>query len=143
MTTLLRSFGLALAIGCAGSSFATTLLYDSEGRRDPFREPGFGEATDVRCPDDGTLASVQVGELRLTGIATTPTGTIATFEGGPWNRGYFVRVGDALCDGEVLFIDAARGAVTVRQPTESVLKPFKERVVLLEEEAPRRRPGRR
>jgi type IV pilus assembly protein PilP len=80
-----------------------TYRYDPQGRRDPFRsligptpklEPG------QRPPG---LPGFLIDEMKLQGIFKTPQGMTAMING-PDNKGYLVRVGDKVLDGEVIRI---------------------------------------
>ena len=77
--------------------------YDPQGRRDPFRsligptpklEPG------QRPP--GT-AGFLIDEMKLQGVFKTRAGLTAMING-PDNKGYLLRVGDKVLDGEVIRI---------------------------------------
>jgi len=80
-----------------------TYRYDPQGRRDPFRsligpspklEPG------QRPPG---LAGFLIDEMKLQGIFKTRAGMTAMV-GGPDNKGYSLKVGDKVLDGEVIRI---------------------------------------
>jgi len=91
---------------------AETYRYDPQGRRDPFRslvgpapklEPG------VRPPG---VPGFLIDEMKLTGIVRTKQGPVGVVSG-PDNKGYLIRVGDKVLDGEVIRITAT--AVVFRQ----------------------------
>jgi type IV pilus assembly protein PilP len=78
-----------------------TYRYDPQGRRDPFRsligptpklEPG------QRPPG---LPGFLIDEMKLQGVFKTPQGMTAMING-PDNKGYLIRVGDKVLDGEVI-----------------------------------------
>lgn len=80
-----------------------TYRYDPQGRRDPFRsligptpklEPGMRPA--------GT-AGFLIDEMKLQGVFKTKAGLTAMING-PDNKGYLLRVGDKVLDGEVIRI---------------------------------------
>lgn len=80
-----------------------TYRYDPQGRRDPFRsligptpklEPG------QRPPG---LPGFLIDEMKLQGIFKTPQGMTAMING-PDNKGYLIRIGDKVLDGEVIRI---------------------------------------
>lgn len=80
-----------------------TYRYDPQGRRDPFRsligptpklEPGQRPAG---------LAGFLIDEMKLQGIFRTRQGLTAMISG-PDNKGYNLRVGDKVLDGEVIRI---------------------------------------
>ncbi|MEM7246872.1 MAG: hypothetical protein AAF533_16080 [Acidobacteriota bacterium] len=129
--SLVASSALAQGRGRASTG------YDSQGRRDPFRPTiGQDKEEDTDCGSFEGLRSVMVQEVKLTSIVSTPDGNVATFEGGPYNLGYFTRVGDRFCDGTVHEINFETKAVTVQQkrndPTrERFLKPYTERIIQL------------
>jgi hypothetical protein len=68
-----------------------------------------------------------ITEVDLIGIVTSPRGDLV-FLNGSDNRGYFLRVGDALYDGRVKKIDRAAGRVVFRQKVEDPreIKPYRE-----------------
>ncbi|HEV8657534.1 MAG TPA: pilus assembly protein PilP [Thermoanaerobaculia bacterium] len=91
---------------------AETYRYDPQGRRDPFRslvgpapriEPG------QRPPG---VPGFLIDEMKLTGIVRTRQGPVGVVSG-PDNKGYLIRVGDKVLDGEVIRITAS--AVVFRQ----------------------------
>ena len=80
-----------------------TYRYDPQGRRDPFRsligptpqlEPG------QRPPG---VPGFLIDEIKLTGIVRTKQGIVGVISG-PDNKGYLIRVGDKVLDGEVIRI---------------------------------------
>lgn len=80
-----------------------TYRYDPQGRRDPFRsligptpklEPGARPA--------GTPGFL-IDEMKLQGVFKTKAGLTAMING-PDNKGYLLRVGDKVLDGEVIRI---------------------------------------
>lgn len=82
---------------------AETYRYDPQGRRDPFRslvgpapklEPG------ARPPG---VPGFLIDELKLTGIVRTKSGMVGVVSG-PDNKGYLIRMGDKVLDGEVIRI---------------------------------------
>ena len=84
-------------------STGETYRYDPQGRRDPFRslvgptpkiEPG------ARPPG---VPGFLIDEIKLTGIVRTKQG-IAGVISGPDNKGYLIRVGEKVLDGEVIRI---------------------------------------
>jgi Tfp pilus assembly protein PilP len=89
-----------------------TYRYDPQGRRDPFRsligpapklEPG------QRPPG---VAGFLIDEMKLQGVFQTRHGLHAMISG-PDNKGYPLRVGDKVLDGEVIRI--TRSQVVFRQ----------------------------
>ena len=58
---------------------------------------------------------------------------------GPDNKGYFLRVGDAVFDGTVIAVDPRLGSVTFRQEIDDprIIKPYRDvvkRLVAVNEE---------
>ena len=91
---------------------ADTYRYDPQGRRDPFRSlvgPAPQRDASVRAPG---LPGFLIDEIKLTGIVRTKQG-IAGVIAGPDNKGYLIRVGDKVLDGEVIRITPS--AVVFRQ----------------------------
>jgi type IV pilus assembly protein PilP len=89
-----------------------TYRYDPQGRRDPFRsligpapklEPG------QRPPG---VAGFLIDEMKLQGVIQTRHGLQAMISG-PDNKGYALRVGDKVLDGEVIRI--TKSSVVFRQ----------------------------
>lgn len=89
-----------------------TYRYDPQGRRDPFRsligptpklEPG------QRPPG---VPGFLIDEMKLQGVFQTRQGLTAMING-PDNKGYLIRVGDKVLDGEVIRI--TRTSVVFRQ----------------------------
>ena len=91
---------------------AETYRYDPQGRRDPFRslvgpapklQPGQRPA--------GTPGFL-IDEMKLQGVVRTKQGLVGMING-PDNKGYLIRVGDKVLDGEVIRITAS--SVVFRQ----------------------------
>lgn len=89
-----------------------TYRYDPQGRRDPFRsligpapklEPG------QRPPG---VPGFLIDEMKLQGVFKTRQGLTGMING-PDNKGYLIRVGDKVLDGEVIRI--TRTSVVFRQ----------------------------
>lgn len=108
--------------------------YDPEGRRDPFQSLF---ETVKRIPKGERprgVAGMLVSEVNLDGIIQDPqSGDIAFFMGSD-NKGYFLRVGDTVYDGQLVAIDARRGTVTFRQQVDDprMIKPYRDVVKRLE-----------
>ncbi|HEX7418715.1 MAG TPA: hypothetical protein VF505_02445 [Thermoanaerobaculia bacterium] len=82
---------------------ADTYRYDPQGRRDPFRSL-VGPAPKL---EDGKrppgVPGFLIDEIKLTGVVRTKSG-IAGVISGPDNKGYLIRVGEKVLDGEVIRI---------------------------------------
>ncbi|HEX9983433.1 MAG TPA: pilus assembly protein PilP [Thermoanaerobaculia bacterium] len=83
---------------------ADTYRYDPQGRRDPFRslvgpapklEPG------QRPPG---LPGFMIDEMKLQGVVRTRNSGLVAMINGPDNKGYLIKVGDKVLDGEVIRI---------------------------------------
>jgi type IV pilus assembly protein PilP len=91
---------------------ADTYRYDPQGRRDPFRSLiGPTPRIDAGQRPEG-LPGFLIDELKLQGIFRTRQGYTAMFNA-PDNKGYSVRVGDKVLDGEIVRITAT--SVVFRQ----------------------------
>ncbi len=101
--------------------------YDPAGRRDPFRS--LIEKVDVerQGPRPTGIAGMLISEVDLVGIVRDPDGDLAFFNGSD-NRGYFLRVGEKLYDGQVVRIDTRNGRVVFRQEVNDprLIKPYRE-----------------
>jgi len=117
--------------------------YDPGGRRDPFRSLYEEAATRRKGPRPPGVAGMLIAEIGLAGIVKDAQGgNIALFMG-PDGKGYFLRAGDEVYDGNVLAVDPAAGAVTFRQQVDDprLIKPYRDVVKRLtpvdtEEEKP-------
>ena len=84
---------------------ADTYRYDPQGRRDPFRSLiGPTPKIDAGNRPEG-LPGFLIDELKLQGIFKTRQGFTAMMNA-PDNKGYSVRVGNKVLDGEVIRITA-------------------------------------
>lgn len=91
---------------------ADSYRYDSQGRRDPFRSligPRRTAGIDDRPP--GTPGFL-VDEIDLAGVVKTKQSLVAMIAG-PDNKGYLLRVGDKVFDGEVVRI--TQNSIVFRQ----------------------------
>lgn len=80
-----------------------TYRYDPQGRRDPFRSlvgPTPRIEQGLRPPG---VPGFLIDEIKLTGIVRTKQGIVGVIAG-PDNKGYLIRVGDKVLDGEVIRI---------------------------------------
>jgi type IV pilus assembly protein PilP len=89
-----------------------TYRYDPQGRRDPFRSLiGPAPQHDISQRPEG-VPGFLIDEVKLQGVINTRHG-LAGMISGPDNKGYLIRVGDKLFDGEVIRI--TRSSVVFRQ----------------------------
>lgn len=82
---------------------ADTYRYDPQGRRDPFQSligPTPRVAPGQRPPG---VPGFLIDEMKLQGVLKTRAGLVAMVDG-PDNKGYLIRVGDKVLDGEVIRI---------------------------------------
>ncbi|HUP66486.1 MAG TPA: pilus assembly protein PilP [Thermoanaerobaculia bacterium] len=89
-----------------------TYQYDSQGRRDPFRSLVGPTRTLDRGNRPPGVPGFMIDELDIQGVVQTRAGMVAMIKG-PDNKGYLIRTGEKLFDGEVTRID--RTAVVFRQ----------------------------
>jgi hypothetical protein len=101
--------------------------YDPAGRRDPFRSLVENVAIKGEGERPQGIAGMMISEVDLVGIITSPRGDIA-FLNGSDNRGYFMRSGDSLYDGQLESVDRAAGRVVFRQKVDDPreIKPYRE-----------------
>jgi type IV pilus assembly protein PilP len=117
---------------------ADTYRYDPQGRRDPFRSL-IGPTRPLERGDrpEG-VPGFLVDEVDIQGVVQTKAGMVAIIKG-PDNKGYLIRAGEKLFDGEVIRVE--RTAVVFRQevndPTR--IERFREVVKELVPESQRRR----
>lgn len=91
---------------------ADTYRYDSQGRRDPFRSligPRQSLGEGERPPG---VPGFLVDEIDLSGVVKTKQGLVAMIKG-PDNKGYLIRVGDKVFDGELIRI--SQNSIVFRQ----------------------------
>lgn len=81
---------------------ADTYRYDPQGRRDPFQSL-IGPRPALQGQRPPGVPGFLVDEVKLQGILRTRQGPMAMIDG-PDNKGYRIRVGDKLLDGEVIKI---------------------------------------
>jgi type IV pilus assembly protein PilP len=84
---------------------ADTYRYDPQGRRDPFRSLiGPTPRLDRGSRPEG-VPGFLIDELKLQGVFKTRQGLTAMVNA-PDNKGYLVRIGDKVLDGEIIRITA-------------------------------------
>lgn len=113
--------------------------YDAAGRRDPFLNLFESMGIGPRGPRPRGSSGMLVAELDLVGIVKDPSGGDVALVIGSDNKGYFLRVGDAVYDGNVIAVDSRLGNVTFRQQVDDprLIKPYRDivkRLVPLDEE---------
>ena len=101
--------------------------YDPAGRRDPFRSLVDAANTVGKGPRPRGIAGMLISEVDLVGIVQKGKGAIAFFNGSD-NKGYFLKVGDALYDGKIIRIDRKTGTVVFRQDINDPrsIKPYRD-----------------
>ncbi len=101
--------------------------YDPAGRRDPFRSLVDALNQIGKGPRPRGIAGMLISEVDLVGIVQKGRGHIAFFNGSD-NKGYFLRVGDALYDGKIIRIDRRTGTVVFRQDINDPrsIKPYRD-----------------
>ena len=80
--------------------------YDSEGRRDPFKDLLAGSEVEERGGEEG-VASYMIEDIVLIGIVKIKSKYIAIING-PQGFPYQIKVGDKFANGFVLTIDDAK-----------------------------------
>ncbi len=101
--------------------------YDPAGRRDPFRSLVDALNSAQKGPRPRGIAGMLISEINLVGIVQKGRQAIAFFNGTD-NKGYFLKVGDALYDGKITRIDRRTGTVMFRQDVNDPrsIKPFRD-----------------
>ena len=112
--------------------------YDPKGRRDPFQSligPAPALQPGQRPPGPPGFL---IDEIKLQGVVKTRVQGLVAMVNGPDNKGYLVKVGDKVLDGEVIRITPT--SIVFRQevndPTR--IERFREVVKELSSEAPRK-----
>ena len=109
-------------------------VYDSGGRRDPFR-PAIGQDGPERdCPRDQSLKALRADEVRLHGFLRTAQGPAALIEGAVPTGSLLARPQDELCDGRVEAVDYENRVVVLRVARQDPLRPWRERILQLDRE---------
>lgn len=106
--------------------------YDPAGRRDPFKS--LLVVTDqptLEGPRPEGVPGLLIDEVVLSGIFRTVAGYMAQVQAADRQKGYLIRVGDQLYDGDVISI--TRNEVVFKQNVQdpTALKPFREVVKTL------------
>ncbi len=82
---------------------ADTYRYDPQGRRDPFQSL-IGPKPSLQMGQRPVgIPGFLIDELKLQGVLKTRTGLVAMVNA-PDNKGYLIRVGDKVLDGEIIRI---------------------------------------
>jgi Tfp pilus assembly protein PilP len=113
--------------------------YDPDGRRDPFLNLFETMGVTPTGPRPRGIAGMLVTELDLVGIVKEPGGSDVALVMGSDNKGYFLRMGDSVFDGNVIAVDPRLGTVTFRQQVDDprLIKPYRDivkRLVPLDDE---------
>jgi hypothetical protein len=101
--------------------------YDPGDRRDPFRSLLVtGDPRTERGPRPEGVPGLLIDELRLSGIYRTAQGWVAQVQAAANEKGYLIKEGDQLYDGDV--VSVTRDEVIFRQIVRdpAALKPFQE-----------------
>jgi hypothetical protein len=101
--------------------------YEPGDRRDPFRSLLVrGDNPDERGPRPEGIPGLLIDELRLSGIYRTAQGWVAQVQAAANEKGYLIKEGDQLYDGDV--VSVTRDEVVFRQIVRdpAALKPFQE-----------------
>lgn len=101
--------------------------YDPGDRRDPFKSLlATGDTEKVRGPRPEGIPGLLIDEIRLSGIYSTAQGWVAQVQAAAKEKGYLIKEGDQLYDGDVVSVTADEVVFRqiVRDPT--ALKPFRE-----------------
>ena len=101
--------------------------YEPGDRRDPFRSLLVrGDTADDRGPRPEGIPGLLIDELRLSGIYRTSQGWMAQVQAAANAKGYLIKEGDQLYDGDV--VSVTRDEVVFRQIVRdpAALKPFQE-----------------
>jgi hypothetical protein len=103
------------------------VTYDPGTRRDPFKSLLVAPDQLVnRGPRPEGIPGLLVDEVELTGIYRTPRGYVAQVRTSKNEKGYLIKEGDQLYDGEV--VNITRTEVVFKQIVQdpTALKPFRE-----------------
>jgi Tfp pilus assembly protein PilO len=100
--------------------------YDPSGRRDPFQSLLTPRIIEGERPTG--VGGMLVTELDLAGVIQDRDGGDLAMVIGSDNKGYFLRIGDAVFDGTLITIDPDSGAVTFRQEVDDprLIKPYRD-----------------
>lgn len=101
--------------------------YEPGERRDPFKSLlAASDRPALRGPRPEGIAGLLIDELRVTGIFQTGQGWVTQVQAGNKQRGYLLKEGDQLYDGDVVSI--AQNEVVFKQIVQdpTALKPFRE-----------------
>lgn len=90
---------------------ASSLSYDPEGRRDPFKNLMAGRDVKEK-PGSGGLTQLSINDMTLVGIVKTK-GRMTAIVSGPQGFPHFVKAGDRFADGYVLDIQEAQAVFRV------------------------------
>ena len=104
--------------------------YQAGDRRDPFLSPSEVPSQSVASGGEEPvgIAAMRIQELEVVGLVQYPDTTKRVMVMGSDNRGYWLKEGDRLRDGNVLFIDLENQEAIFRQDITDPLaiKPYRE-----------------
>jgi hypothetical protein len=107
----------------SGSGFS----YDPGNRRDPFKSLlAAPDRPEIRGPRPEGVPGLLIDEIDLTGIFRTSKGFVAQVVASNQKKGYLLKEGDQLYDGDVVSIN--KNEVVFKQVVQdpTALKPFRE-----------------
>ena len=116
---------------------ADAYRYDPQGRRDPFQSL-VGPAPRVPRDRAPGVPGFLIDEMKLQGVVRTKQGLVAMING-PDNKGYLIRVGDKVLDGEVIRI--TQTSVVFRQEVNDPTRIERYREVVKDLTPPSERKG--
>jgi Tfp pilus assembly protein PilP len=116
---------------------ADAYRYDPQGRRDPFQSL-VGPAPRVPRDRAQGVPGFLIDEMKLQGVVRTKQGLVAMING-PDNKGYLIRVGDKVLDGEVIRI--TQTSVVFRQEVNDPTRIERYREVVKDLTPPSERKG--
>ncbi len=107
----------------------STFRYDPQGRRDPFQSLIGPRQTSRSSDRPPGVPGFLIEEIDLQGIVVVWDGIVGLIKG-PDNKGYSVRPGDQLYDGEIISISP--GSIVFRQEVNDPTRIERHREVVME-----------
>ena len=105
--------------------------YDPAGRRDPFKSLLIISEPEFAGPRPDGIPGLLIDEVVLSGIFETPQGYVAQVQAADRQKGYLIRPGDVLYDGEVVSINDNEVVFKQEISDRTALRPFREVVKAL------------